>query len=88
MKCGKEHVFVGMNISFIGDNKVKRTTKNYLEEVIQAFGEDVSVGAAVPANRNLFVLNEDLPLLVKQRFFIMCWPNYYMLLRGPGLISN
>ena len=63
VKCGKEHVFVGMNISFIGDNKVKLTMRNYLEEAIQMFGEDVSVGAATPANRNLFVVNETLSLL-------------------------
>ena len=46
VKRGKEHVFVGMNISFIGDNKLKLTMKNYLEEAIQVFGEDVLVGAA------------------------------------------
>ena len=63
MKRGKEHVFVGMNISFIGDNKVKLTMKSYLEEAIQTFGEDVSVGAATPANRNLFIVNEALPSL-------------------------
>ena len=37
--------------------------KSYLEEAIQAFGEDISVGTATPANRNLFVMNEDLPPL-------------------------
>ena len=42
---------------------MKLTMKNYLEEVIQAFGEDVSVGAATAANRNLFVVNKDLPPL-------------------------
>ena len=36
VKRGKEHVFVGMNISFIGDNKVKLTMKSYLEEAIQS----------------------------------------------------
>ena len=40
VKHGKEHVFVEMNISFIGDNKVNLTIKNYLEEAIQTFGED------------------------------------------------
>ena len=47
VKRGKEHVFVGMNISFIGDNKVKLTMRSYLEEAIQTFGEDVSA-AQVP----------------------------------------
>ena len=63
VKRGREHVFVGMNISFIGDNKVNLLMKNYLEEAIQTFGEDVSAGAVTPANRNLFILNKDLPLL-------------------------
>ena len=63
VKRGKEHVFVGMNISFMGDNKVKLTMRSYLEEAIQTFGEDVSAGAATPANRNLFVVNETLSLL-------------------------
>ena len=67
VNCGKEHVFVGMNISFIGDNKLKLSMKSYLEEAIQAFGEDVSVGAVTPANRNLFVVNEDLPPLETER---------------------
>ena len=34
--------------------------KNYLEEAIQAFGEDVLVGAVIPTNRNLFVVTKDL----------------------------
>ena len=63
VKRGKEHVFVGMNITFIGDGKVRLTMRSYLEEAIQAFGEDVSIGAATPANRNLFAVSEDLPLL-------------------------
>ena len=63
VKRGKEHVFVGMNISFIGGNKVKLTMRIYLEEAIQTFGEDVSAGAATPAKKNLFVVNEDLPML-------------------------
>ena len=67
VKRGKEHVFVGMNISFIGDNKVKLTMKSYLEEAIQAFGEDVSAGAVTPASRNLFVVNNDLPFLETER---------------------
>ena len=37
--------------------------KSYLKEIIQAFREDVAMGAATPTNRNLFVVNEDLPPL-------------------------
>ena len=63
VKRGKEYVFVGMSITFIGDGRVWLTMKSYLEEAIQAFGEDVSAGAATPANRNLFTVSEDLHLL-------------------------
>ena len=63
VKRGKEHVFVGMSITFIGDGRVQLIMKSYLEEAIQAFGEDVSAGAATPANRNLFTVSEDPPLL-------------------------
>ena len=38
---GKKHVFVGMSIEFIGDGKVKILMKEYLEESIVAFGEDL-----------------------------------------------
>ena len=34
LKRGKEHVFVGMNITFIGDGRVRLTMKSYLEEAI------------------------------------------------------
>ena len=36
---------------------------SYLKKAIQAFVEDVSVEATILANRDLFVVNEDLPLL-------------------------
>ena len=42
---------------------MKLTMKSYLKESIQAFREDVAMGAATPTNRNLFVVNEDLPPL-------------------------
>ena len=63
VKRGKEHVFVGMSITFTGDGRVRLTMKGYLEEAIQAFGENVSAGAATPANRNLFTVDKNLPLL-------------------------
>ena len=71
VKRGKEHVFVGMNISFIGDNKVKLIMKSYLEEAIQAFGEDVFAGAVTPANRNLFIVNKDFPPLETEKAVVV-----------------
>ena len=46
---------------------MKLTMKSYLEEAIQAFGENVSVGAVTPASRNLFIVNNNLPLLETER---------------------
>ena len=39
VKCGKDHVFVGMDISFIDDHKVRVTMKSYLKEAIRALGK-------------------------------------------------
>ena len=63
VKRDKDHVFVGMDIVFTDNHKVKITMKSYLQEAISAFGEDVSMGAATPATRNLFETNEELPCL-------------------------
>ena len=63
VKRGKDHVFVGMDIVFTNDHKVKITMKSYLQEAITAFGEDVSMGAATPAKRDLFETSQELPRL-------------------------
>ena len=63
VKRGKQHVFVGMDIDFIGEGKVKITMKDHLREAIEAFGEDVTIGATTPATRSLFEVNEDLTQL-------------------------
>ena len=52
VKRGKEHMLVGMDISFTDAHKVRVTKKSYFEETIQAFGEDVSMGAATPTTRS------------------------------------
>ena len=52
-----------MDITFLEKMKVKISMKNYLKEAIEAFGEDMTMGAATPTTRNLFEVNEDLALL-------------------------
>ena len=55
---GKKHVFVGMDIEFIGDGKVKIMLQDYIKECIDASGMDVSEGAKTPATKNLFEIDE------------------------------
>ena len=38
---GKKHTFVGMDIDFVGGGKVKILMKDYMEESIVSFGEDL-----------------------------------------------
>ena len=56
---GKKHVFIGMGIEFIGDGKVNTLMKEYLEESIVDFGEDLGKKANTPAKGNLFTIDED-----------------------------
>ena len=63
VKRGKQHVFVGMDIDFIEKGKVKITMRNHLEEAIEVFGGDITMGATTPATRSLFEVNENLTLL-------------------------
>ena len=56
---GKEHNFVGMDIVFRSDNKIKVTMKEYLRESIKAFTETITKSARTPARGDLFSENED-----------------------------
>ena len=56
---GKNHVFVGMDIEFMGEGKVKILMKEYLEESIVAFGEDLGKKANTPAKGDLFTIDEE-----------------------------
>jgi hypothetical protein len=60
---GKEHVFLGMNITFNDDGTASIKMKDYLKEAIADFGEDIVKSAATPAKRDLFDINDDSPAL-------------------------
>ena len=60
---GKSHVFLGMDIHFLGDGNLSIGMKGYLKEAIQEFGDDVSKQAATPARKNIFEVAADSPLL-------------------------
>jgi hypothetical protein len=56
---GKEHVFLGMNISFHNDGTASIVMKDYIKEAIAHFGEDITRSATTPAKRNLFEIKEN-----------------------------
>ena len=51
---GKDHVFLGMNISFLKNGTVSVNMKDYIKEAMADFGEDITRNATTPAKRNLF----------------------------------
>jgi hypothetical protein len=55
---GKEHVFLGMNVTFNDDGTVTIKMKDYVKEAISDFGEDITKSATTPAKRDLFEINE------------------------------
>jgi hypothetical protein len=55
----KEHVFLGMNISFHSDRTASIVMKDYIKEAIAHFGEDITWSATTPAKRNLFEIKEN-----------------------------
>jgi hypothetical protein len=56
---GKEHVFLGMNISFHENGTASIKMKEYIKEVIADFGEIVTQFTTTPAKKNLFEIDED-----------------------------
>lgn len=61
---GKEHVFLGMNITFHDDGTVSVKMKDYIKEAIADFGEDITWSAATPAKKNLFNVEDTDKLLL------------------------
>ena len=56
---GKKHTFVGMDITFTPNNRVNIIMKDYITECFTVFAEDLTKGAATPATRHLFEINEN-----------------------------
>lgn len=55
---GKEHVFLGMDISFHDDGTVKVIMKDDIKEAIEDFDDEVTRTAATPARKTLFEIDE------------------------------
>ena len=70
---GKERVYVGMHISLDND-AVTICNKEYVEEAIELFGEEIGSAAATPAKAHLFEVEEGRELLStkQQKTFHSC----------------
>ena len=56
---GEDHVFLGMHIHFRGDGTFSILMKEYLEEAIEEFGEEIIATTTSPATKSLFIVNSN-----------------------------
>jgi hypothetical protein len=64
---GKEHVFLGMHITYLENGTAQLRMADYLKEAISEFGESITKTAATPAKRDLFDVADDGEFLDKTR---------------------
>ena len=55
---GKEHTYLGMDITFTKEHTVQIRMKDYLVEAIEAFGENITKVASTPVKKDLFVVDK------------------------------
>ena len=67
-----EQTFIGIKMRFLKDKKVVHNMKDYILEVIDDFGEEVSKIVASPAARWLFTTDEKAIKLKGDRFDLFC----------------
>lgn len=60
---GKDHVYLGMELTYTKEKTVQIQMRDYIEEAFEAFEEDVSRGATTPAKLNLQAINKLSPKL-------------------------
>ena len=46
---GTDHTFLGIKIKYLGNGKVSINMRDYIQEVVDDFGEDVSKTVSTPA---------------------------------------
>lgn len=63
---GKQHVFLGMNITYNDNRTATIQMKEYLEEAITDSGLCIKKTAASPAQKNIAVIDESSPRLSKE----------------------
>ena len=64
---GTHHVFLGMNITYQADGTASIGMKDYIQESIDDFPDELSKGAATPSRRTLFEIDPDSPKLNETR---------------------
>ena len=69
---GNEQTFIGIKMRFLKDKKVALNMKDYILEVTEDFGEDISKVVASPATRWLFTTDEKARKLKGDRFDLFC----------------
>ena len=62
---GKQHDFLGMDVSFTENKTVSIHMKNQIEEAIDWLNEDIPQNASTPANKKLFTIEHNSPELVE-----------------------
>jgi hypothetical protein len=63
---GKEHVFLGMDITFHDNGTASIKMKDYIKEAMDDFGEDINKSVSTPAKRNLFEIDHESCLLTNK----------------------
>ena len=63
MDRGKKHKFIGMDFELTGDGRLRIIMKQYLEEFIESFGDDIKTTIISPGGHNLFHVDESLDRL-------------------------
>ena len=64
---GKEHEFIGMNLKFTDDRKVKVSMKKHVLKAINSFHDDITRDASTPATSYLFGVRESSPHLSEEK---------------------
>ena len=67
MTKGREHKFLGMEVIFTEDGKVKVRTKDQILETLQMLGETIDFSVCSPAARHLFKVNPNEKKLDEKR---------------------
>ena len=82
---GNEHVFLGMHIRFNKNKTITICMKDYVNEAISVFGEEITKVATTPAQRDLFEQKDKqnpLPETKKDLFHSVVAKLLYISLRG------
>ena len=64
---GNKHTYVGMDIELLKDGTVSIQMKDYLDESIKAFGENVKGRSPTPAKTNLFEIDKNSKELSEEK---------------------